>query len=144
MIGLSSHSCIAEVDAELRGGTLKEICFIVDSGSRQQASPHKTEKSAQLPPPERTWLALDRPAFFGYKSDDGVGVSSDRSYTNYIPHACGSAIAGMALEFRLEEKALRAHHILLSGGEEVPMMCRAGTHKIHFLTRFPSLARPTR
>ena len=39
-------------------------------------------------------------------SDDGVEVSSDRRNTNYIPHACESAITGVPLEFSVEEQAL--------------------------------------
>ena len=51
---------------------------------------------------------------------------------------------------RLVEAGHKVHfdkddpHILLNGGEKVPMKCRDGTYEIHMLIRNPSVARPTR
>ena len=114
VIGKSAHSSIADVDAEFRGGTPKDtfsrsLQGVANKRARARLMSHRSSH-----PQKHTWLALDRSASSGFKSDDGVGVLIVRSKTSSIPHPCASAIAGMPLELSVEEQYLACRRYEIS------------------------------
>ena len=107
VIGRLSFSLIAEVDAVEGRHSERHFSRSLQGVANKRARTRLRSHPSSHPPPSKpTCLALNRSASFGYKSDDGVGVLSDRSKTHYIPHPCASAIADVSLEFSVEEQAL--------------------------------------
>ena len=114
VIGKSAHSSNAEVDTELRGGTPKDTCSRSFQGVANKRARTRLRSHCSSHPQKPTWFALIHSASSRYKSDVGVGVSSDRSTTNYNLHPCESTIAGVPLEFSVEEQAFACRRYAIS------------------------------